>query len=407
MTPQTVVVHGEFGYEAATEGSGTAGPVEYSGSAGIKIGGTFDADADAGWDGRNVDASANIRAPGWRGRHRRRSQRRRPGRARRGPRELLGRRAGERAGLGRARRHQGQRETRASARRHRRTPAPASTRWWAARSASAEASAGAQASADASGEIGQDGVGASAGWGASDGTKAGYEYGGQVGGGAAHGGGHGEVETGFDVSADGEFHIGWDDVSWGADLGLSLGLGLGGGLHLGFSPSKIVGGALDIVTDPIGAAGKVVDFATHSAGDVIQGTQDFVSDPLGTVGHVFQPVHPPAAPPPAQPAPLAASAGLGGPQTGPTGDVGVFATGTPLPSCTARSGSCKTALRAIPICTEDEDVSMDFTYPSAEFPPPPSMRVTAPDGWQPLKVADAVIALADGASRPSSSSTCS
>lgn len=38
---------------------------------------------------------------------------------------------------------------------------------------------------------------------------------------------------------------------------------------------------------------------------------------------------------------------------------------------------------------------MDLIYPSASFPPPPSLRMTVPDGWQPLPMPDAVVAAAD------------
>lgn len=43
---------------------------------------------------------------------------------------------------------------------------------------------------------------------------------------------------------------------------------------------------------------------------------------------------------------------------------------------------------------------MDLTYPSGIFPPPPSMRMTVPDGWQPLPMPDAVIAAVDPDSPP-------
>ncbi len=43
---------------------------------------------------------------------------------------------------------------------------------------------------------------------------------------------------------------------------------------------------------------------------------------------------------------------------------------------------------------------MDLTYPSATFPPPPSMRMTVPDGWAPLPMPDSVIAAADPDSPP-------
>lgn len=43
---------------------------------------------------------------------------------------------------------------------------------------------------------------------------------------------------------------------------------------------------------------------------------------------------------------------------------------------------------------------MDLTYPSAVFPPPPSLRLTVPDSWQPLPMPDAVVAAADPNSPP-------
>lgn len=43
---------------------------------------------------------------------------------------------------------------------------------------------------------------------------------------------------------------------------------------------------------------------------------------------------------------------------------------------------------------------MDLTYPSATFPPPPSLRLTVPDSWQPLPMPDAVVAAADPNSPP-------
>jgi hypothetical protein len=43
---------------------------------------------------------------------------------------------------------------------------------------------------------------------------------------------------------------------------------------------------------------------------------------------------------------------------------------------------------------------MDLTYPSATFPPPPSLRLTVPDSWQPLPMPDAIVAAADPNSPP-------
>jgi hypothetical protein len=39
-------------------------------------------------------------------------------------------------------------------------------------------------------------------------------------------------------------------------------------------------------------------------------------------------------------------------------------------------------------------------YPSATFPPPPSLRLTVPDSWQPWPMPDAVVAAADPDSPP-------
>lgn len=41
---------------------------------------------------------------------------------------------------------------------------------------------------------------------------------------------------------------------------------------------------------------------------------------------------------------------------------------------------------------------LDLTYPSATFPPPPSMRMSVPRGWQPLPMPDAVMAAFDTSS---------
>lgn len=43
---------------------------------------------------------------------------------------------------------------------------------------------------------------------------------------------------------------------------------------------------------------------------------------------------------------------------------------------------------------------MDLIYPSASFPPPPSLRLTVPDTWRPLPMPDAVVAAADPDSPP-------
>lgn len=43
---------------------------------------------------------------------------------------------------------------------------------------------------------------------------------------------------------------------------------------------------------------------------------------------------------------------------------------------------------------------MDLTYPSATFPPPPSLRLTVPDTWQPLPMPDATVCAADPDSPP-------
>lgn len=43
---------------------------------------------------------------------------------------------------------------------------------------------------------------------------------------------------------------------------------------------------------------------------------------------------------------------------------------------------------------------MDLIYPSATFPPPPSLRMTVPDTWQPLPMPDATVCAFDPDSPP-------
>lgn len=43
---------------------------------------------------------------------------------------------------------------------------------------------------------------------------------------------------------------------------------------------------------------------------------------------------------------------------------------------------------------------MDLIYPSTDFPPPPAIRLSVPDGWVRVDAAEAVVAAADPSSPP-------
>lgn len=165
------------------------------------------------------------------------------------------------------------------------------------------AAAGAEGTAAGDLTIGAEGVGASAaadaflGASADAQGKIGSDRYGSVGGGAS-------ASAGVGAHADFSGNVGWDEVSFGADVGATLGIGTDAGFEVSFNPSGvadqvsdwgagILGGLADTTLG--GATGEIEDALggmSQGAGDVLEGAADIGEKTLDSVGKTASKLNP-------------------------------------------------------------------------------------------------------------------